>query len=236
MSDGKRREQSAAVVLGEELYKSFPSGEGELEVLKGLSISIYPGELVTLVGPSGSGKSTLLHILGMLDRPSRGRVVIGGEEVWKLNDVERSALRNRRVGFVFQFHHLMPEFTARENTMMPLMIKGMPRKEAEEKVDEMLALLGLDKRADHYPSQLSGGEAQRAAVGRAVVGEPDVVLADEPSGNLDTASKEMLHQLIFRLNREMGMTFLIATHNEELAAKGERIFQLSEGVVYEEVD
>jgi len=159
MSDGKRREQSAAVVLGEELYKSFPSGEGELEVLKGLSISIYPGEMVTLVGPSGSGKSTLLHILGMLDRPTRGRVVIGGEEVWKLNDVERSALRNRRVGFVFQFHHLLPEFTARENTMMPLMIKGLPRKEAEERADEMLALLDLDKRADHYPSQLSGGEA-----------------------------------------------------------------------------
>jgi lipoprotein-releasing system ATP-binding protein len=235
MSERARTKAATPVVVGEKIFKSYPSGEGKLDVLLGLDISISKGEVVTLVGPSGSGKSTLLHILGALDKPTKGRVLLGGQDVWRLSDVERSGIRNRRVGFVFQFHHLLPEFTALENIMMSLLIYGMVRKMAEKKSREMLSLLGLAGRAGHYPSQLSGGEAQRVAVGRAVVGSPDIVLADEPSGNLDTASKAMLHDLILQLNREFSTTFLIATHNEQLAGLGGRTLHLSDGVVTREV-
>lgn len=235
MSEHKRSKASHPVVAGEKIYKSYPSGDGKLDVLLGLDISIHKGEVVTLVGPSGSGKSTLLHILGALDKPTKGRVLLGGDDVWRLSDGERSNIRNRRVGFVFQFHHLLPEFTALENIMMSLLIYGINKKAAEKKSQEMLSLLGLAGRAGHYPSQLSGGEAQRVAVGRAVVGSPDIVLADEPSGNLDTGSKNMLHELILQLNRELSTTFLIATHNEQLAGLGGRTLHLSDGVVVREV-
>jgi len=235
MNERVKSKNITPVVAGEKIYKSYPSGDGKLDVLLGLDISIYKGEVVTLVGPSGSGKSTLLHILGALDKPTKGRVLLGGEDVWRLSDGERSNIRNRRVGFVFQFHHLLPEFTALENIMMSLLIYGIGKKVAEKKAQEMLSLLGLAGRAEHYPSQLSGGEAQRVAVGRAVVGSPDIVLADEPSGNLDTGSKNMLHELILQFNRELSTTFLIATHNEQLAGLGARTLHLSDGAVVREV-
>ena len=204
---------------------------GELEVLKGISLSIEKGEVVSIVGPSGAGKTTLLQIMGLLDSPISGEVIIDGRNVTRLKPKEMAKVRNLQIGFVFQFHQLLPEFTARENIMIPALIAGRSRKEAGRKADELLSFLGLSDRADHKPRQLSGGENQRVAVARALVNDPAVILADEPSGSLDSHNKAELHQLFFDLRDKMGQTFVIVTHDEQLAALTDRTIHLKDGVI-----
>ena len=204
---------------------------GELEVLKGISLSIEKGEVVSIVGPSGAGKTTLLQIMGLLDSPTSGEVIIDGRNVTHLKPKEMAKVRNLQIGFVFQFHQLLPEFTARENIMIPALIAGRSRKEAGHKADELLRFLGLSDRADHKPRQLSGGENQRVAVARALVNAPAVILADEPSGSLDSHNKAELHQLFFDLRDKMGQTFVIVTHDEQLAALTDRTIHLKDGMI-----
>ena len=207
------------------IHKSY----GSLEVLKGIDLHIAKREIVSIVGASGAGKSTLLHIIGTLDKADRGQLLINGTEVNKLNDTELAAFRNQKIGFVFQFHHLLPEFTAIENICIPAYIGGMAKKEAMEKAEKLLDYLNLSGRKDHKPSQLSGGEQQRVAVARALINQPAVVLADEPSGNLDSKSAEELHKLFFRLRDEMNQTFVIVTHNPTLAAMSDRTITIKDG-------
>lgn len=207
---------------------------GELEVLKGISLSIEKGEVVSIVGPSGAGKTTLLQIMGLLDAPTSGEVIIDGRNVTHLKPKEMAKVRNTQIGFVFQFHQLLPEFTARENIMIPALIAGRSRKEARNKADELLRFMGLSDRADHKPRQLSGGENQRVAVARALVNDPAVILADEPSGSLDSHNKAELHQLFFDLRNKMGQTFVIVTHDEQLAAITDRTIHLKDGIMNNE--
>ena len=204
---------------------------GSLEVLKGIDLHINKKEIVSIVGASGAGKTTLLHIIGTLDKADRGQLLIDGTEVNKLNDTALAAFRNRKIGFVFQFHHLLPEFTAIENICIPAYIAGTGKKEATEKAMKLLEYLNLTDRKDHKPSQLSGGEQQRIAVARALINDPAVVLADEPSGTLDSKSAQELHKLFFRLRDEMGQTFVIVTHNPELAAMSDRTVTIKDGLV-----
>ena len=211
--------------------KSF----GDLLVLKGIDLVIYKGEVVSIVGPSGAGKTTLLQIMGTLDKADNGKVYIDGTDVGELNEKQFSAFRNRHVGFVFQFHQLLPEFTALENVMIPALIAGVSKAEAKEKAEKMLALMGLKERVCHKPSELSGGEKQRVAVARALVNEPSVVFADEPSGSLDSRNKEELHQLFFDLRNKLGQTFIIVTHDEELAKLTDRTIHMADGRIKEEV-
>ena len=220
-----------AVLEAKGVFRSFQTGSVILDVLKGVDLEIYQGEIVALIGPSGSGKSTLLHILGVLDRPDKGSVNLDTVEVFSLNDKELAHLRNRTVGFVFQFHHLMPEFSALENVMMPKLIAGEGIKSIENKAMELLDEVGLKDRKDHKPGELSGGEQQRVAVARALINDPRIVIADEPSGNLDRNTAENLHNLILELNRNRNQTFVIATHNLELAQRANRIFKLKDGQV-----
>lgn len=207
------------------ITKSF----GELQVLKGINLDIYKGEVVSIVGPSGAGKTTLLQIMGTLDKADTGTVVINGMEVGKLKEKELSAFRNKQIGFVFQFHQLLPEFTALENVMMPALIGGVSSGEAMRKAKETLAFLGLAERASHKPSELSGGEKQRVAVARALINEPAVIFADEPSGSLDSKNKEELHQLFFELREKLGQTFVIVTHDEGLAQLTDRTIHMRDG-------
>lgn len=207
--------------------KSF----GQLQVLKGIDLIIHKGEVVSIVGPSGAGKTTLLQIMGTLDKADTGRVLIDGTEVSALGEKELSAFRNRRIGFVFQFHQLLPEFTALENVMMPALIGGMHHTEARRKAKEMLALLGLADREEHKPAELSGGEKQRVAVARALMNDPAVIFADEPSGSLDSRNKEELHQLFFDLRDRLGQTFVIVTHDEGLASLTDRTIHMVDGVI-----
>jgi lipoprotein-releasing system ATP-binding protein len=207
------------------ITKSF----GELQVLKGIDLDIYKGEVVSIVGPSGAGKTTLLQIMGTLDKADTGTVVINGMEVGKLKEKELSAFRNKQIGFVFQFHQLLPEFTALENVMMPALIGGVSSDEAMRKAKETLAFLGLAERASHKPSELSGGEKQRVAVARALMNDPAVIFADEPSGSLDSKNKEELHQLFFELREKLGQTFVIVTHDEELAQLTDRTIHMRDG-------
>lgn len=212
------------------LEKRFQVGDGsELHVLRGVSLTLAPGEAAAVVGASGAGKSTLLHLLGALDRPSAGEVLLGGRTVSQLDDEALAAARNRHVGFVFQFHHLLREFTALENVMMPALVAGIPMTQARERARELLAQVGVDARAGHKPRQLSGGEQQRVAVARALVNEPLVLLADEPSGNLDGATSERLHDLLFRLREERGLSMVIVTHNPELAGRADRQLVMADG-------
>ncbi len=198
-----------------------------------MSIDIAQGEIVSIVGPSGAGKSTLLHILGTLDRASKGSVLYEGEDVFKLNERRLGIFRNRNIGFVFQFHHLLPEFTAIENVCMPAFIAKKNLKVSEAKATEILEYLGLNERLQHKPSELSGGEQQRVAVARALINDPKIVLADEPSGNLDTDSAKSLHRLFFDLRKQFNQTFVIVTHNEELAAMADRKLVMRDGLIVE---
>lgn len=210
-----------------DITKSF----GSLQVLRGISLNIDKGEVVSIVGPSGAGKTTLLQIMGTLDRPDGGQLTIDGTDVARLKERGLSAFRNRHIGFVFQFHQLLPEFTAQENVMIPALIAGIGRKEAQERAAQVLALLGLTSRAAHKPAELSGGEKQRVAVARALINRPAVVLADEPSGSLDTQNKMELHRLFFDLRDRLGQTFVIVTHDEELARLTDRTIHLKDGQI-----
>ena len=204
---------------------------GTLEVLRGVSLQVKKGEIVSLVGPSGAGKSTLLHIVGTLDKPDSGLVKIEGNEVFKQNEKALSAFRNKSIGFIFQFHHLLPEFTAIENICIPAFIGNKPKKESEARAMELLALLNLTHRANHKPTELSGGEQQRVAVARALINNPALIMADEPSGNLDTNNARDLHKLFFELRDKLNQTFIIVTHNEELADMADRKIQMKDGVI-----
>lgn len=209
----------------EGITKSF----GQLQVLKGIDLNIDKGEVVSIVGPSGAGKTTLLQIIGTLDRADAGRVIINGTDVSRMKEKELSAFRNREIGFVFQFHQLLPEFTALENVTIPAMIKGVSAHDARGQALDMLKFLGLSDRASHKPSELSGGEKQRVAVARALMNNPSVVLADEPSGSLDTKNKEELHSLFFELRDKLGQTFVIVTHDEGLASQTDRTIHMLDG-------
>ena len=209
------------------ITKSF----GDLQVLKGIDLIIYKGEVVSIVGPSGAGKTTLLQIMGTLDKADAGSVVINGVEVGRLKEKELSTFRNKQVGFVFQFHQLLPEFTALENVMMPALIQGVSSGEASRKAKETLEYLGLAERASHKPAELSGGEKQRVAVARALINNPAVIFADEPSGSLDSKNKEELHQLFFDLREKLGQTFVIVTHDEGLAQLTDRTIHMVDGQI-----
>ena len=211
----------------EGITKSF----GTLQVLKGIDLEIAKGEVVSIVGPSGAGKTTLLQIMGTLDKPDSGRIVLNGTEVNRLKEKELSAFRNREIGFVFQFHQLLPEFTAVENVMMPALIQGKAMVTARKEALDILAFLGLSERGSHKPAELSGGEKQRVAVARALINHPSVILADEPSGSLDTQNKGELHQLFFDLRDKLGQTFVIVTHDEGLAAQTDRTIHMIDGKI-----
>ncbi|MGH7595399.1 MAG: ABC transporter ATP-binding protein [bacterium] len=217
------------ILITSNLYKSYPTAGGALEVLKGIDLTIYAGEIVAIVGASGVGKSTLLHILGALDRPTSGEVRIDSAPVSTFDDRALAQFRNRTVGFVFQFHHLLPEFNALENVMMPALIAGRNGRDTANRARQLLADVGLAARVSHRPGELSGGEQQRVAVARALMNEPRVVLADEPSGNLDRQSSESLHQLLWDLSRRDARAFIIVTHNSELAQKADRVIELFDG-------
>jgi lipoprotein-releasing system ATP-binding protein len=203
----------------------------ELEVLKGVDIAVEKGEIVSIVGSSGAGKSTLLHILGTLDKADAGQIQLAGKDVTRLSGKALADFRNRHIGFVFQFHHLLPEFSALENVSIPGWIAGTPKSRVKERAVELLGLLGLKGRLDHKPNALSGGEQQRVAVARALINNPEIVFADEPTGNLDSANAKELHQLFFDLRKQFQQTFLIVTHNEELAQLSDRIVHMKDGKI-----
>ena len=204
---------------------------GELQVLKGIDVSIGRGEIVTLVGPSGAGKTTFLHIMGTLLKPASGEVVINGKKVYGMTEKQLSRFRNQHIGFVFQFHHLLPEFTAIENVCIPAFIKKVPRHDAEKKARELLDFLGLGNRLEHKPGELSGGEQQRVAVARALINNPDIILADEPSGNLDSQNRKELHELFFSLRERYKQTIVIVTHDKDLASMSDRTLTMRDGQI-----
>lgn len=214
----------------ENLTKKF----GELEVLKGVSLTVNKGEVISIIGPSGAGKTTLLQLIGTLDKPTSGTIRFNGEDTGKMGSNKLATFRNRHIGFVFQFHQLLPEFTALENIIIPALIAGRKRKEAEAEAMELLGIMGLKERAGHKPAEMSGGENQRVAVARALINRPDVILADEPSGSLDSHNKEELHRLFFDLRDKLGQTFIIVTHDEKLASYTDRTIRMVDGVIESE--
>ena len=216
------------------IFKSFPSGSGFLPVLKGAEMEVKEGEIASVVGASGAGKSTLLHILGTLDRPDQGKIEIDGENVLGLNGRRLAEFRSRKLGFVFQFHYLLPEFSTWENVAIPQLIAGFPLSQAKKRAYELLEQVNLREHSEQFPNQLSGGEQQRLAVARALANQPKLVLADEPSGNLDKKSSEELHNLIWELNSSRSQVFVIVTHDEELAFRADRVYRLKDGVLTEE--
>lgn len=213
------------MLTAQNIYKRY----GSLEVLKGVNLDIAAGEVVSIVGKSGAGKSTLLHILGTLDHPDKGQLIIQGEDVFALPTRKLAAFRNQQIGFVFQFHHLLPEFTAVENVTIPALIAGKRETDSINRAKELLDYLGLSERLSHKPTELSGGEQQRVAVARALMNNPAIVFADEPSGNLDSASSQELHQLLFRLRDDFQQSFIIVTHNEDLAGMSDRRLEMIDG-------
>ncbi|MBQ6988469.1 MAG: ABC transporter ATP-binding protein [Alistipes sp.] len=215
------------MIQANDIHKSF----GSLEVLKGVSLSVKPSEVVSIVGPSGAGKTTLLQILGTLSKPDSGSLTIDGKQINALDDNALSDFRNQRIGFVFQFHHLLPEFTALENVMIPALIARRNRQEAEREALSLLKMMELAERTTHKPSALSGGEQQRVAIARALINRPALLLADEPSGNLDTKNRDHIHSLFFRLREELGQTTLIVTHDESLAAMADRKISMRDGLI-----
>lgn len=217
------------MIIAKDLIKAY----GELTVLKGINLEIKSKEIVSIVGASGAGKTTLLQILGTLDSPDRGVLSFDGKDVSKLKDTALATFRNEHIGFVFQFHQLLPEFTALENVCIPAFIKKTPKSEAENRAKELLVMLGLKDRLNHKPRQLSGGEQQRVAVARALINNPSLILADEPSGNLDSKNAKDLHELFFKLREELDQTFVIVTHNEELAKMADRQLTISDGKIIE---
>jgi lipoprotein-releasing system ATP-binding protein len=212
-----------------DLYKSYGNGPAKVEVLKGIDLTIEAGDTVALVGPSGAGKSTLLHVMGTIDRPTTGEVLFDGENIFALSDQPLASFRNRSIGFVFQFHHLLPEFTALENVMMPLLIGGVKKSQAEGKARGLLDDVGLSHRFTHRPGELSGGEQQRVAIARALVRSPRILLADEPTGNLDMKTSEEVHALLDKIQRQTGISLVIVTHNEQLAAGMGRTIRFVDG-------
>ncbi len=215
------------VLVARDIYKSY----GEVSVLNGVDLSVNRSEIVSIVGASGAGKTTLLQITGTLDRPDKGSIEINGQEISSLGNKKLAAFRNQHVGFIFQFHHLLPEFTALENVCIPAFIAKTPAKQAEKRAEELLELLGLSHRRSHKPAALSGGEQQRVAVARALVNNPALVFADEPSGNLDSSNAEELHRLFFNLRDQLGQTFIIVTHNEDLAQMADRKLTMKDGKI-----
>ena len=215
------------MITGKNIYKRY----GKVEVLKGVDIEIKKGEVASIVGPSGSGKSTLLHILGTLDKADMGTVSMNGSEINLLKGKALASFRNKHIGFVFQFHHLLPEFNALENVCIPGWLAGRKKGEVKEKAGELLQILGLSQRIENKPNEMSGGEQQRVAVARALINNPDIVFADEPTGNLDTANAKELHQLFFDLRDKLNQTFLIVTHNEELAKLSDRVLYMKDGKI-----
>lgn len=223
---------SIAVVEARGLRRTYPGVSGQdLHILKGLDLTLDRGEAVAIVGASGSGKSTLLHLLGVLDRPTAGSVRVGGVETASLDDDEAASLRSRRIGFVFQFHHLLQDFTALENVMMPALVQGKSPADAKATATTLLRQVGLGERLEHKPAELSGGEQQRVAVARALVNRPLVVLADEPTGNLDVHTSTQVQEVLFELKQRYGVALVVVTHNRELASRAERVLRLNEGVL-----
>lgn len=218
--------ENRTILKAGNLHKNY----GQLSVLNDVSISIRSGEFVSVTGHSGAGKSTLLHILGGLDKPDKGSVKVLNEDILKLSPKKQLRFRNEHIGFVFQFHHLLPEFTAIENVCMPLWIKGLPKNEAEKQALTVLERVGLSHRANHKPGGLSGGEQQRVAIARALINQPDIIFADEPTGNLDSENARIIHQLFLELQKELRLTFVVVTHNEELAALAERELKMKDGM------
>ncbi|MCH5598169.1 ABC transporter ATP-binding protein [Niabella ginsengisoli] len=215
------------MIYGKNIHKAY----GNIQVLKGVDIEIQKGEVVSIVGPSGSGKSTLLHILGTLDKADQGEVIMNNVNIQGLSSKKLAAFRNQNIGFVFQFHHLLPEFSALENVCIPGWIGGKKKKEVETRATELLQVLGVSHRINNKPNELSGGEQQRVAVARALINQPSIVFADEPTGNLDTANAKELHDLIFDLRSKFAQTFLIVTHNDELAQLSDRMLQMKDGLI-----
>jgi len=229
----ERAPARGAHLIVRDLRKTFLHGGRRLEVLRGIDMEVRPGEMVAIVGASGAGKSTFLHVLGTLDAPSSGAILFDGRDLTRLPSARLADFRNREIGFVFQFHHLLPEFTALENVMMPALIQRVPRSEAESRSQAILARVGLSERLTHRPGELSGGEQQRVALARALVLGPRLLLADEPTGNLDTTTGAAMHALFCELNRELGMTMVIVTHNPDLAARLPRQLHMVDGVLGE---
>jgi len=222
------------LLIARDITKSFNTNGQQLHILNGINLTIYKGEMIAVMGASGVGKSTLLNILGTLDRPTSGEVIFEGADIFGKSDEELAYLRNKRIGFVFQFHHLLPEFTALENTLFPAMILKMNRREALDIAEKNLANVGLRERMTHRPGELSGGEQQRVAIARALMTSPDIILADEPTGNLDSHTGEDVYTLLKKINQEYGTTFVVVTHNEKIAAQADRILKMVDGQIAEE--